>query len=44
MECYVKALCDVKVTSSKHVGKKNPVMLRVGVAQVGCDPCVILMT
>jgi hypothetical protein len=29
-ECVVKPLCDVKVT-------KNPTMLRVGVAQAGCD-------
>jgi hypothetical protein len=32
MECVVKPLCDVKVTSSKPVGTKNPTMLRVGVA------------
>jgi hypothetical protein len=42
MECVVKALCDVKVTSSKPAGTKTPSMLRVGVAQVGCDPRVIL--
>ena len=42
MECVVKALCDVKVTSSKPVGTKTPTMLRVGVAQARCDPQVIL--
>jgi hypothetical protein len=42
MECVVKALCDVKVTGSKPVGTKNLAMLRVGVAQAGCDPQVIL--
>jgi hypothetical protein len=42
-ECVVKPLCDVKVTGSKPVGTKNPTMLRVGVAQAGCDPRVILM-
>jgi hypothetical protein len=41
-ECVVKELCDVKVTSSKPVGTKNQSMLRVGVAQAGCDPRVIL--
>jgi hypothetical protein len=42
MECVFKELRDVKVTGSKLVGKKNPSMLRVGVAQTGCDPRVIL--
>jgi hypothetical protein len=42
MECVVKALCGVKVTDLKPLGTKNPAMLRVGVAQVGCDPWVIL--
>ena len=42
-ECVVKALCDVKVIGSKPTGTKNPSMLRVGVAQAGCDPQVILM-
>jgi hypothetical protein len=41
-ECVVKPLCDVKVTGSKPAGTKNPTMLRVGVAQAGCDPRVIL--
>jgi hypothetical protein len=41
MECVVKPLRDVKVTSSKPVGTKNPTMLRVGVV-AGCDPRVIL--
>jgi hypothetical protein len=41
-ECVVKLLCDVKVTGSKPMGTKNPTMLRVGVAQAGCDPRVIL--
>jgi hypothetical protein len=41
-ECVVKALRDVKVTGSKPAGTKNPAMLRVGVAQAGCDPQVIL--
>jgi hypothetical protein len=41
-ECVVKALRDVKVTGSKPAGTKNPAMLRVGVAQAGCDPRVIL--
>jgi hypothetical protein len=43
MECIVKALHDVKVIVSKPAGTKNPSMLRVGVAHVGCDPWVILM-
>ena len=43
MECVVKPLRDVKVTGLKLAGTKNPSMLRVGVAQVGCDPQVILM-
>ena len=43
MECVVKALRDVKVTDSKPTGTKNLAMLRVGVAQVGCDRRVILM-
>ena len=43
MECVVKALCDVKVAGSKPVGTKDSSMLRVGVAQAGCDPQVILM-
>jgi hypothetical protein len=42
MECVVKALHDVKLTGLKPVGTKNPAMLRVGVAQTGCDPRVIL--
>jgi hypothetical protein len=42
MECVVKPLPDVNVTGLKPAGKKNPAMLRVGVAQVGCDPGVIL--
>jgi hypothetical protein len=42
-ECVDKPLCDVKVTGSKPAGTKNPTMLRVGVAQAGCDPWVILM-
>ena len=42
-KCVVKALRDVKVTDSKLAGIKNLAMLRVGVAQVGCDPRVILM-
>jgi hypothetical protein len=41
-ECIVKALHDVKVVGSKPAGTKNPTMLRVGVAQAGCDPRVIL--
>jgi hypothetical protein len=41
MECVVKALLDVKVTGLKPAGKKNLSMLRVGVAQAGCDPWVI---
>jgi len=41
-ECVVKALSDVKVTGLKLVGTKDPAMLRVGVAQAGCDPRVIL--
>jgi hypothetical protein len=41
-ECVVKPLCVVKVTGSKPAGKKNPTMLRVGVAQARCDPRVIL--
>jgi hypothetical protein len=32
MECVVKALYDVKFTSSKPVGKKNLSMLSVSVA------------
>ena len=43
MECVVKPLHDVKVTSSKPAGIKNQTMLRVGVAQARCDPRVILM-
>ena len=39
-ECVVKPLRDVKVTGSKPAGTKNPTMLRVGVAQAGCDPRV----
>jgi hypothetical protein len=42
MECVVKALHDVKVIGLKLAGTKNPSMLRVGVAQAGCDPRVIL--
>jgi len=42
MECVVKALHDVKFIGSKPTGTKNPAMLRVGVAQAGCDPRVIL--
>jgi hypothetical protein len=42
MECVVKPLRDVKVTGSKPVAKKNPTMLRVGVAQAEWDPRVIL--
>jgi hypothetical protein len=42
MECVVKALHDVKVTGSKPARTKNLAMLRVGVAQAGCDPQVIL--
>ena len=41
-ECVVKPLRDVKVIGSKPGGTKNPTMLRVGVAQAGCDPQVIL--
>jgi hypothetical protein len=41
-ECVVKPLRDVKVTGSKPAGTKNPTMLRIGVAQAGCDPWVIL--
>jgi len=41
-ECVVKPLRDVKVIGSKPAGTKNPTMLRVGVAQAGCDPQVIL--
>ena len=37
-ECAVKALYDVKFIDLKPVGTKNPTMLRVGVAQTGCDP------
>jgi hypothetical protein len=40
-ECVVKPVRDVKVTGSKPAGTKNPTMLRVGVAQAGCDPRVI---
>jgi hypothetical protein len=45
-ECVVKSLHVIKVTgsSSKPAGTKNPTMLRVGVAQAGCDPRVILTT
>jgi hypothetical protein len=43
-DCVVKPLCDVKVTGLKPARPKNPSMLRVGVAQAGCDPWVILMT
>ena len=42
MECVIKVIYDVKVTGSKPVGTKNPAMLRVGVAQAGSDPRVIL--
>jgi hypothetical protein len=42
-ECIVNVLRDVKVTGSKPVETKNPAMLRIGVAQAGCDPRVILM-
>jgi hypothetical protein len=42
MECVVKPLRVVKVTASKLAGTKNPTMLRVGVAQAGCNPRVIL--
>jgi hypothetical protein len=42
MECVVKALRDLKVIGSKPAGIKNPALLRVGVAQAGCDPKVIL--
>jgi hypothetical protein len=38
----IKVLCDVKVTGSKIAGKKNLSMLRVHVAQDGCNPQVIL--
>jgi len=41
-ECVVKPLRDVKVTGLKPAGTKNPTMLRVGVAQAGCNPRVIL--
>jgi hypothetical protein len=41
-ECVVKPLRDIKVTGSKPARTKNPTMLRVGVAQVGYDPRVIL--
>ena len=41
-ECVVKPLRVVKVIGSKLAGTKNPTMLRVGVAQAGCDPRVIL--
>jgi len=37
-ECVVKALFDVKVIGLKLAVTKNPAILRVGVAQVGCDP------
>ena len=43
-ECAFKALRDVKVIGLKLAVTKNPAILRVGVAQVGCDPQVILMT
>jgi hypothetical protein len=43
-ECVVKALCDVKVISSKPAGIKHLAVLKVGVAQAGCDPQVILTT
>jgi hypothetical protein len=43
-ECSMKALRDIKVTGSKPAGTKNPSMLRVGVAQAGCNPQVILTT
>ena len=43
-ECVVKALRDVKVTGSKPAGTKHPAVLKVGVAQAGCDPQVILTT
>ena len=42
-ECVVKPLHVVKVTGSKPTGTKNPTMLRVGMAQAGYDPRVILM-
>jgi hypothetical protein len=41
-ECVVKALYGVNVTGSKPVETKNSAMLRVGVAQVECNLCVIL--
>jgi hypothetical protein len=41
-ECAVKALRDVKVIGLKPAVTKNPAILRVGVAQAGCDPQVIL--
>jgi hypothetical protein len=41
-ECVVKALHDVKVIGSNPAGTKNPAMLRVGVAQAGCNSRVIL--
>jgi hypothetical protein len=43
IECALKVLRDVKVTSSKLTGTKNPTMLRVGVAQAECDPRMILV-
>jgi len=42
-KCTIKELRDVKVTGSKPAGTKNLAMLRVAVAQTGCDPQVILM-
>ena len=43
-ECVFKALRDVKVIGLKLAVTKNPAILRVGVAEVGCDPQVILTT
>ena len=43
-ECAVKALRDVKVIGLKPAVTKNPAILRVGVAQAGCDPQVIFTT
>jgi hypothetical protein len=42
MEWVVKPLRVVKFVGSKRAGTKNTNMLRVDVAQVRCDPRVIL--
>ena len=43
-ECCLKHSQVVRPPVRNLAGTKNPTMLRVGVAQDGCDPRVILMT